>query len=264
MRKFWAYFKIFYQARFEYRGDMLIYSLSSASTPLLGLALWLTTANSNNLPFNNSELIAYFIAAIFVGIATEMWQSWFVSEDITTGNFSALLLKPFPVILKYVLDNLSDKVYKISMIVIPMILIYFVIPKNVWNQYHLNPYSLVLFLLALIFGYVIIFLIEFSVGLSTVWFYDIGFLKSFFDLAGTFFAGKLIPLIFFPGILLNIAIFLPFRYTVSFPIEILLGKLQPNQLLLGFSVEIFWVILIFLTYKLIYLMFKKNYQGFGS
>lgn len=264
MKKYWVYFKTCYQSRLEYRGDMVIYSLSSSFTPMLGLALWLATSNSGNLPFSNTELIAYFIAVIYMGIASEMWQSWLVAENVNDGSFSTYLLKPFHPILRYVIDNFSDKIYKMSMVTITLLIVYFIIPQAVWAQFHLTVISVFSSIIALVFGYIIMFLIEYSIGLSAVWFYDIGFLKNWMDLFYTIFAGRFVPLIFFPAILLNFAIFLPFRYTVSFPVEIILGKLSSSQIMLGFMIEAFWVGAIFLIYKLIYKKFAQDFQGHGS
>ncbi len=87
MRKLWVFFKIHLLARLAYRTDMVIYSFSSALFPLIGLSIWFTASNFGNLPYNQSEIVIYFIVAIYVGIATEMWQSWFISEDINNGNF---------------------------------------------------------------------------------------------------------------------------------------------------------------------------------
>lgn len=233
--------------------------------PIIGLALWLTISSVNsNLPYTSSELILYFILAAYVGIVTEMWQAWFINERINDGSFSTMLLKPFPVFAKYMLENWGDKTFKITAFSLSLPIMYLIIPNTVWNQLDLSLLTILLFLLALIMGYLIMFFIELSIGFSSVWFYDISFLKSYNDLASTIFAGRFVPLIFFPGIIASVAIFLPFRYAISFPIEVLLNKLSFNQLILGFGIEIFWFILMFIVYKLIYRSFEKNYKGYGA
>ncbi len=231
---------------------------------MMGLALWLTTANFGRLPFSDTELIAYFIAVIYIGIASEMWQSWFVAENVNDGTFSTYLLKPFHPIMRYIIDNFSDKIFKMTIVTIILFSAHFLIPQTVWGQFNFSPLIIALTLLSLSLGYIMMFLLEYSIGLSAVWFYDIGFLKTWIDLTYTIFAGRLIPLIFFPVALLNFSILLPFRYTVSFPVEIILGKLSSSQIVLGFIIEIFWVGAIFLIYKLIYKKFAKDFQGHGS
>jgi ABC-2 type transport system permease protein len=264
MKKFWILIKQHTQLRLAYRGDMIVYSLASASLPLLGLALWLTTSNFTNLPYSQSELIAYFIVAIYVSIFTEMWQSWYMNESINNGSFSVYLIRPLGVIERFITELFSDKFYKMLSVSLLIPLAYFLVPKEVWGELSLNLIAISLFMVSVVFGFFILFLIELLIGLSTVWFYDIDFLKSYIDLANGFLAGRFVPLIFLPPILSNLAIFLPFRYAISFPIEILLNKLTFNAIILGFAVELFWLISMFVVYKIVFNAFVRNYKGYGA
>lgn len=264
MSKYWALVKIHFQLRLAYRADMLIYSFSSALFPIIGLALWLTTAQFNNLPYSHYELIIYFMLAIYIGIATEMWQSWFISEEINDGSFSKYLLKPLSILQECISELISDKTYKMSMVTLLAPVVYLMIPRQIWAEVSVTLSSMLLFILALIIGFIIVFLIELTVGLSTIWFYDISFIKSYLDLANTLFSGKFIPLLFFPAFLSQINSFLPFQYSVSFPIEVLLNKLSMTQLIYGFSMEIVWLLITIVLYKIVYSKFKKNYQGYGA
>ena len=263
MKKFWLILKAHFQIRLEYRVDMVFYSISSILNPIIGLALWLTASNYTNLPFSKLELIAYFIAAIYIGIAAEMWQSWYIAEDINNGHFSTLLIKPIPLIGRYLAELFSDKLFKIIVITFSLPIIFVLIPKNVWQVFSITPVSLSLFALTLALGFMILFFIEISIGLATVWFHDVDFLKGLFDLANQIFSGRFIPLIFFPANLASVAFFLPFKYSVSFPIEILLNKLKVEQLLNGLIAEFIWLLLSILIYKAILFKFKDSYQGYG-
>ncbi len=151
-----------------------------------------------------------------------------------------------------------------SMITLAAPLVYLLVPKEILSNFLITPESVALFTVALILGYLIVFMIELSVGLSTVWFYDIGFLKSYLDLANTFFAGKFIPLAFLPIFLSSLAIFLPFRYALAFPIELLLNKLDSNQIIIGFIIEVIWLGAMVFVYKIIRSLFNKSYKGYGG
>lgn len=243
---------------------MLIFSIGSIITPIIALALWLTASSHTSVSYNQNELILYFVFAVYVGIVTEMWQAWAINERINNGDFSTLLTKPFPILMNFILENLGDKTYKIATISLSVPLVYLLVPVNIWAQINISLVSTFLFLLALVMGYLIMFFIEMSIGLSAVWFYEIGFLKNYLDLATTIFAGRVVPLVFFPGILLSIANFLPFRYSISFPIEIIINKLGFSDIIFGFGIGIFWLILTFMIYKLIYKSFVKSYKGYGG
>lgn len=264
MRKFWLFIKFHFQARLEYRGDMVVYGLASALAPLIGLALWLAASNFGSFPYSQLDIIAYFIAVIYVSIITDQWQSWYINKDINSGDFSRLLIKPISMLFNYITENLSDSIFKISVITVVAPIAYILIPREVWSQFAINPLNITLFIIAIVLGYCVMFLLEMSVGLLAVWLYDIDFIKQFLDLSFDILAGKFIPLAFLPAFLFNVAIFLPFRYAVSFPVEILLNKLTSDQLMMGFAIEGGWLVVSFLIYKLLRSSFDKAYKGYGA
>lgn len=243
---------------------MIIYSLSTALIPLLGLALWFTTSNFSNLPYTKFELLAYFMAVLYVGTATGMWQSWYINESINNGNFSAYIIKPISIFERYLTELLSDASYKVMVISLLLPISYIFIPREVWGQFSINFVSLSLFAVSVIVGFMVLFFIELSIGLSSVWFYDIDFLKGSIDVTNLLFAGKFVPLVFLPPFLSNVAIFLPFRYAVSFPVEILLHRLSNQAIIFGFTIEFFYFAVTFIIYNLILKMFLKNYKGYGA
>lgn len=265
MKKYLLLLKTFFQLRLEYRGDMVIYSITSVLTPIIGLALWLTTStHSTTLPFNNYQLIAYFIAIMFVGVVTETWQAWFINESINNGNFSSFLIKPLSVFTRYVTENLSDKAFKLMILSIILIIVSFYIPKNFFDSISVTSLSILLFLITLVIGYLIAFFIELSIGLSSVWLYEIGFLKYFMDITGTFFGGRFVPLAFLPSWLGVVAAFFPFRYTISFPVEVLFNKVGQGGLFYGLVIDFLWLLVSFFVYRIILYKFGKNYQGYGA
>lgn len=243
---------------------MIVYSLGTVFTPLISLALWLSASNFSNLPYSKDELIVYFVAISYIVILTEMWQSWFMMEDIRNGNFSTLLTKPLSVFPRYCVENLSDKAYKIAVITFGGTAICLFLRINPLEYIHLNLFSGLLFVLSILLGYTIFFMIELSIGLSAVWLSDIDFLKNFLGMANAVFSGRFAPISFYPPALASIMTFLPFKYVAAFPADLLLSKLNTGQILMGFTIEIAWVIVSVGMYKIILKKFNSSYQGYGS
>ena len=77
------------------------------------------------------------------------------------------------------------------------------------------------------------------------------------------FNGSLIPLVFMPELLKRLMIFLPFRYIVSFPIELLMNSLDNLQILQGFLVLGIWMILIKLLLSFTYSKGVSKYSAVG-
>jgi ABC-2 type transport system permease protein len=57
----------------------------------------------------------------------------------------------------------------------------------------------------------------------------------------TFFSGRFFPLLALPAWVLGMGTWLPFKYTVAFPAEMLLGKLNSSQIGAGFLSQCAWI-----------------------
>ncbi|MBI2595394.1 ABC-2 family transporter protein [Candidatus Daviesbacteria bacterium] len=263
MKKYWVYFKLNFQEMLEYRTDVIIWTLSGAILPLIGLTIWLAVLGSGaKLAYSYPELVTYFILAMTVEILVGAWGAWFISEKINNGDFSVYLIKPVSVLTEYFIQNMSEKIFKIFVII--FVIIGVVLASQGKIAFPLNILNWLLFFTSLLMSILIAFLLDFILGLSAFWFHEIDFFKNYISLSNQLFSGKLIPVAFLPATLFNLAVFLPFRYIISFPIEVLLGKLSAENVVLGFGIQFFWLTFFFLGYKLTYSKGIKLYQGFGG
>ncbi|MBI2018042.1 ABC-2 family transporter protein [Candidatus Daviesbacteria bacterium] len=264
MKKYWVFVKAEWQKMFEYRGDMILWSLSGAITPLIGLAIWLAVSSSGaKLAFSESDLIVYFIAVIWVNMITSAWGAYFIQESIMRGEFSIHLIKPFTLIESYIANNLSEKIYKIFFtFLLTVILILFFHPFI--YGFPVTFFSALLFLISLTMAFVIAFMFDLIIGISSFWLHDNDFLRGSYSLLDSFFSGQFIPLAFLPVLVLGAAHILPFRYMLSFPVEVLLNKVSGLELLFGFTMQFLWLMLTVLVYRLMYKQGIKIYQGYGG
>lgn len=246
----------------EYRSDVLVWTVSGAIVPLVGLLVWLSISSTQTLKFTQSDLILYFIFVMIVEVMVGAWGSWFISEQINTGAFSKYLLKPTSVFTEYLSQNLCEKIFKLSFLSIVILFLISSFSQNL--NFSFNLINTFLFFISLLLAIFLTFVLDMVLGLSAFWFHEIDFFKNWIGLANQLFSGKLIPIVFLPGVLFNISIFLPFRYFISFPVEVLLNKITPIEILYGFLTQIFWVAVFFGLYKLIYIKGIKLYQGYGG
>lgn len=265
MKKYLIAFKAQLQSTLEYRGDMAIFAISGAVTPLMGLVIWLSVLGSGaNLPLNKPELVLYFLLTSWVSLMTSTWGSWFIAESINNGDYSLYLVKPFSALGNYFANNLAEKAFKLVILTPFLLLVGVIILGNSSVHLSVDITSSFLFLLSLIMGIFIALLLDTCVGLSAFWFHDVDFLNSIVSLGGQLFSGKFIPIIFLPGILFTLTTVLPFRYIISFPVEILLNKLNINSLLIGFTSQIAWLVGLIILYQILLKIGVKSYQGYGA
>lgn len=265
MKLFLILSKAYWQGLFEYRGNIVIWTITYAAIPLVSMAMWLAISATNiKLSFSKEELIIYFLLVIWVEVICSAWAASFLSKEIYDGTFSKYLVKPFNLILDYSSQNISEKFYKLVVISLFTTIFMFFVMKNLSIVSPFTIVSILMFIPSLIMAATISFLMNICIGLAAFWFHNIEFLRIYFGMAKQLLSGVIIPIAFLPESILSIAIVLPFRYELSFPIEVLLNKLNSEQLLIGFIVQIFWLIIVISAYKLILRKGIKSYQGYGG
>ena len=88
-------------------------------------------------------------------------------------------------------------------------------------------------------------------------------LRSFYENVITFLSGEGIPISAFPIWAIIIIKFLPFRYTISFPIEILMGTLNRTEMIEGFLLAIAWLLVLIFVYRILFRLAIKKYESVG-
>lgn len=264
MKKYLVYFSAHWQALFQYRIDIAVYAIASVISPLVGLALWIALAGSTTkLAYSAQELKLYFLFVIFINMLVFAWKGWYISEDITKGNITKYLIKPMPIVTEYFTGAMSQKVYQMIFVAIILVIIGALLGVNFPARFLSIP-VFVPFLLSLIMAMLISFLLDFSIGLLTFWVHEIDSLMGLYGLAQNFFSGRLIPLIFLPFIMREISIYLPFRYIISLPAEIAIGRIEGLNLLIALGIQLTWLIISYSIYKLLLRQGFKKYSAYGS
>ena len=72
------------------------------------------------------------------------------------------------------------------------------------------------------------------------------------------------PIDLLPDWVRLIADALPFRWAVAFPVEVMLGRLTPEQIATGFTAQCAWLFASFLLLKFIWRTGVKKYSAVGS
>lgn len=265
LKQLFTFLKIEWLQTLEYRADMLFYAFGNSLVPIFGLIIWLAVSSSGkDLPLDRVQLISYYLAVFLVVNITNSWKGYFINEDIKQGNISTFFLKPAHYWVSVFADLWAQKLFRL-LFLIPLI-----IGLGFWQlgaQFFKINFSLItilLFLFSLTMAVVINFMIDMLVGMSGFWIHENRAIMSLDDMFRIFFSGQLIPLIFMPSFIKEIGIFLPYRYIVSFPIEILLSSVNDLDLLLGFSIQAIWMMGLVLIYRIIFAKAIKVYQGFGA
>ena len=77
-------------------------------------------------------------------------------------------------------------------------------------------------------------------------------------------SGGIFPLEVFGERFVQVMNFMPFKYTVSFPINVLNGRAAPNEVLVGLLVQCIWIGLTLLLSRFLWQIGSKRYVAVGG
>jgi len=131
-------------------------------------------------------------------------------------------------------------------------------------HYPLTPALLAAFVLSLITGFFVGMFMSCAFAVLAFWSTQVANLCSLFYGVGQFLSGWIAPLALFPENIRNVAYLLPFRSIISFPLEILMGRLAWDEIALGFAVSGMWIVVFLFSYRLLWHIGLRRYEAVGA
>lgn len=253
--------KAYFARSIEYRGQMIIWILSSV-LPLVMMMVWLSvSATQGNIAgYSSIGFISYYLMVTLFRRLTGAWIIWDMDHDIRQGTLSPKLLKPLTPIHHLLASVIANKPIQLIFVLPPVV----VASVLLGAQYDLSLPAMLLALLAVVGGLLIEFFVQAVIGTLAFWITQAVAVSEVWFWLRAFFSGWIIPIDVFPAFVLGPLLYLPFRYCLSFPIEIILGRLSPDQIALGFGVELAWVFGLILAFQLMWRRGLKLYGAVGA
>lgn len=263
MRKYWAYYKTSITQTIAYRGTLLMWLTCNFISMATILAVWFSASNRNNLggyPFH--QLITYYVIGIVIGWAIN-WNTFpSLKQKIKKGDLAAELVKPIsPVILTFTWEAAFRTVCLIfglvGTIVVGALLSKFI-------SFPTMSANVIVLFISFAMAIAIQSLMGVCLAMFSFWFTDTESLSALRWIGLEIIGGTGLPLSFIPTLFQPLVRILPFRYMYSFPMEIIFGRVNSQELVVGFCWQLFWVIALFLAHKLLWRQGLKSYVSVGQ
>jgi ABC-2 type transport system permease protein len=198
--------------------------------------------------YTTGEFAAYFLVLMVVNHLTFTWIMWEYEYRVREGSLSASLLRPVHPIHADVADNLSSKTLSTPFILAAAVLLGFVFHPT----FHFVPWAVVAFVPAVALAFLLRFVVEWTLAQAAFWTTRVSSLNQLYFVALLFLSGQVAPLTLFPPALQTAAALLPFRWMISFPVELVLGNLTPEQTATGFAAQLTWIAIGLLLLRLVW------------
>lgn len=253
--------RLFLSTELTYRNQIVAWVLADIFQPFILAVLWSSVAKNGSSGLSVEQTVTYFFMIAIVSKFTKDYSDQFISNKIMFGEFSKYLVKPFNYLSESLGISLASKFLRLIIILPFLLTTYIFFSDSIVIS--TSAESIILFFLAIIVGFIINFLLGNTFALIAFFIKQILGLRSFYENVVTFLSGEVIPLVVMPFWALFFVQALPFRYTLSFPVEILTGRLFPFEVRNGFIIALVWIVILVILYKLLYRLAIKRYEAEG-
>ncbi|OWQ86224.1 hypothetical protein CDN99_20530 [Roseateles aquatilis] len=202
-----------------WRTEFLLW-LMTLTMPLIMLALWRAVTRDGAFGgYTSSDITAYFLGVLAVVLITECNLVWNLNEDLRTGELSFWLLKPAHPLINYLAITLAEVPARL-LVAAPVVIAALLQSTGGAPLAQRLPS----FALALVLALGINQAIQIIIGCLGFWISRSIMVFKLYETVGSVLSGYLVPLSFLPGAMADVAAYLPFRFVLSLPVEMLLGR----------------------------------------
>lgn len=235
-----------------WRAFLFTLVINQAITPLAGLAVW-----SVALP-SNDGISTYYLMILIVQLMTVSYENHTFSNSIYDGTVTSDLLKPQPIVLATIGENIAVRLLHL-LIGLPVIIVAALI-------YDVTTTPQLVFIAspAIALAAVLRFLFTYVLALSAFWTQQAHGLVSFGTTMIFLFGGVAAPIPLMPTAIQPWIAVLPFRSMLGFPAELASGQLASAQVALGYWWQIVWLVLLIFTASALWRFGTRHFTAIGG
>lgn len=188
------------------------------------------------------------------------WVVWELIQEIKTGTLASRLLKPIHPLLAYSAENLAAIPLRV-LFALPIALIG--LAKGGAHLPH-TPMLVVAFLLALAGAWIITYFVMAIIGTLSFFMESSASIFEMWLACFMLLSGYLVPLELFPPWIRQVTFVLPFRYTLGFPVELLIGMSTPDQIVRGLLIQWSYCVVSSAGALLLWRAGVRRFSAFGG
>jgi len=224
----------------QHRSFFFVLAFGWMIPPLIYLLVWSTAAGDQATGgLTRGGFVAYYLVLILVNQLTYSQTNWTVGDLIRYGEMNRLLMRPLSPLFDALSTEVAGKVVYLIFDV-PIVLVLALILRPEMELTLLNALA---FIPALLLAWLLRFFWGYWLALLAFWAARADALLAVQDSLIFLLAGQVAPIALLPDVLQVAAKVLPFRYMVSFPVEVFVGQLSPIELATGVAIQLAWLLI---------------------
>jgi ABC-2 type transport system permease protein len=248
-----------------YRSHMLLSLLVGPAFFLSQFFIWTAVfaGHANLGGFDLAGMLAYYGISTIIYYLTMDFADWNLQMHVRAGSFLTFMLRP----LSHRWFAFSQKVgHRILGFLFEFLPVWCIISFGF--RIPLIPASWLWSALSILLGFVMMFFLNYTVGLLSFWLVRTDGIRSLFALFRDLLAGTFIPLSFFPQSFQYVLFFLPFQFTCYVPVRVFLGHYELAGLTIGIpaivGIQALAVAAMWLVSSLVWHFAARQFTGAGT
>lgn len=246
---------------FQYRAEMIIWSIWGIVHPLVALAVWSAAAHGRSIAgFDRAGFAAYFLVLMIFSQLTMSWDAFEFSWYVQTGRLSPKLLRPFHPVHEAVAYNISYKAMMLFLLVpFWLLMLWALQPQAATRWWHVA-----LAVPTLLLAAAIRFIWNYCIAMLSFWTTKVDAFNQLYWSFDFFLGGRIAPLAIMPAFIQTASKVTPFRSMTVFPVELVLGLLDGRQIVEGILAQLVWLTIGYAIFRLLWRAGIKQYSAVGA
>jgi ABC-2 type transport system permease protein len=255
-----ALLRIGFAEAVAYRAEFVVWMLTT-TMPLVMLALWSAVAESRPFGFDRTDFVAYYLGALIVRTVTSSWVVWEMNQEVRMGTFSMRLLKPIPPFAAYAAEHMAAIPLR-ALVALPITIVMLVTTHGARIVH--SPDMLVILVLSLAGAWLVTFTLMSVMGsLSMLMERSMSLFEVYMGIFGVL-SGYLVPISFLPPRIAKVAYWLPFRYMLGYPVELMIGRLSRAEALRGLGIQYGTLVVLYLILQYTWSRGVRRFEAYGA
>lgn len=220
-------------------------------------ALWnalFASNKGNNIPLSHNETIRYIIVATVISTFMECDVIGWINGQIQSGDVANQLIRPIDYKFMIFARHIGTSLARFVIYTIPLMILICIF----YNGELFCKKQLACGILSIILAYMIQFLYSLIIGLMAFWLIVTWPLNMLLAAIYKLLSGSWIPAAMFPELLTKINMFLPFRAIYAIPVTIITTPMSAEIIRESLSIQLFWVVALFLISEVAWVVGKNK------
>ncbi|MCY2939659.1 MAG: ABC-2 family transporter protein [Planctomycetota bacterium] len=266
----WKYLRIFRVSlveRLTYRADFLLGTvlrfLPLITSVLLWTAVYRGSGEESIEGYTCRQVIAYLLLVHISRMFSSMpGLAAGMARDIREGTIKRYLVQPLDLQAHLLAYRSAHKAAYIFTSALPYVVLFWWMGG--YFDWPSDPWIWSAWIVALLLGFILGFVMEFCLGLIGFWFLEISSFLYLMNTISFFLSGHLMPLDLFGDGVASILKAMPFQFLAFYPASVLLGKESTHDLLWNLGVEACWCVAFFIAGRYFLRAGLKQFSAFGG